>query len=248
MSYTKVTKVINDLADVDTVTIPPIVNQPLIWDGTNWIPRGFQKVVTNLGTTTPIATIADGGLVDAFPTDGIWRQRETNDILPVNVAADVSSAWYIRPSLTFIGSINNIPQQRVVPNVRTPIILNNPLINVTTANDGGMVTINATNAIINVPGVWHISATTDEGIGGVAEEPWPAGAFLELALITPVVNILEREKGDFNQYSFTNTWMGVDITARFVAGAVIQLTYAPFLFNFSRPVILRKFNFVRLSE
>ncbi|HPC92672.1 MAG TPA: hypothetical protein P5282_05720 [Anaerolineaceae bacterium] len=240
---------INELSDVDTATSAPVTNKStLIFDGSNWVPKTYQKYVTNAGAALPLATLADGGLVDSYYTDQIWRQKETNDIVPVNVAADASSAWYIRPSLTLVVSLNNIAQQRCPPSVRTPVVLNNPAINATVVNDGGMVTINATSATINVPGVWHVSASISEGLDIPNEEKWPATAFLEFAMITPTTNITAREFGDANQYDASNMQLHVDMTFRAAAGAVVSLTYAPFLFNFSRPCILRKLAFVRLSN
>ena len=54
--------VINDLQDVDTVTIPPVVGDVLVWDGTNWTPVAqftCEQVQDCLTTSLPFATYND---------------------------------------------------------------------------------------------------------------------------------------------------------------------------------------------
>ena len=79
---------IDDLADVDTSTNPPIVDQTLLWDGTNWVP-------------------GDGGTSDAIDLndlgDVIAPNPSTGQILKWN-----GFNWGPADSSATIGSIDDL--------------------------------------------------------------------------------------------------------------------------------------------
>lgn len=69
---------INEFDDVDTSTVPPVVNDALIWDGINWVP-GAQA--SALGDLTDVDTVtAAPGNGDALVFNGITGKWEPTDI------------------------------------------------------------------------------------------------------------------------------------------------------------------------
>ena len=50
-SWQVMTLAMNDLSDADTVTNPPVTNQPLMWNGTNWTPIDATCPATTQATT-----------------------------------------------------------------------------------------------------------------------------------------------------------------------------------------------------
>lgn len=45
--------VINDMTDVDTVTVAPVIGEALVWNGTNWVPGPAGRSFAGNVTTTP---------------------------------------------------------------------------------------------------------------------------------------------------------------------------------------------------
>ena len=134
--------------------------------------------------------------------------------------------------------INGITQNNP-PNVRTNLNLNGTFI----VNDG-LVTFGANTFTLNESGLWTITASFAEGLAAPFEA-WPTEAFIEIILVTPIVNVGDREFGDAFQYSTTNIQLSVTVTAKFNAGDICRVTHAPFLFTQGRNGALRCLSIVK---
>lgn len=67
---------IDDLSDVDTSTVAPVVEEPLVWDGTNWVPGQHVSVTSVKLDTANLASPALGQLE--------WEQDENTAVLGID--------------------------------------------------------------------------------------------------------------------------------------------------------------------
>jgi hypothetical protein len=67
---------IDDLSDVDTSTVAPVVEEPLVWNGTNWVPGQHVSVTSVKLDTANLASPALGQLE--------WEQDENTAVLGID--------------------------------------------------------------------------------------------------------------------------------------------------------------------
>lgn len=67
---------IDDLSDVDTSTVAPVAEEPLVWDGTNWVPGQHVSVTSVKLDTANLASPALGQLE--------WEQDENTAVLGID--------------------------------------------------------------------------------------------------------------------------------------------------------------------
>jgi hypothetical protein len=80
---------INALSDVDTVTIPPISGQSLVWNGTAWVPQtvsggGGGAVASVNGYTGAITLYTDDIAEDASPTNKYFTDARARAAVSLN--------------------------------------------------------------------------------------------------------------------------------------------------------------------
>ena len=127
---------IDELADVDTTTLPPVLEDSLVWDGTIWAPSGVSSTAGGVGFTsfkyryrTDIADadpgngrirlnninlqIATESYIDAVDSDGtvltnILNIPVSGDILVIQELTDASKWWAydLNASGVAVGDVN----------------------------------------------------------------------------------------------------------------------------------------------
>ena len=96
--------VINDISNVDTSTTPPVVNDVLTYDGTNWVPQAVSLV----NDTTPQlgGNLDNNGFNIGDGTNAILSFAEA--VTPVNWLTVSNAATGGSPSIAVTGSDSNI--------------------------------------------------------------------------------------------------------------------------------------------
>lgn len=131
---------VDALNDVD-LSAGADIWEPLIFDGTNFIPIRPSKIVSNVGSVPPIAVIADTGQQPLWNASGYDVSAETNDIIPAT-AAGGERVWYIRrKGANYIGHL----AQSIPSATTTNIVYQTPV-----QVDGG-ITYNAGTGEFTVP-------------------------------------------------------------------------------------------------
>ena len=74
ISYTEPGRGINDLTDVDTATIPPVVGNTLVWNGTGWVPGLGATLLDDLiDVDTTTNTPTNGQVLAWSSAESTWK-------------------------------------------------------------------------------------------------------------------------------------------------------------------------------
>jgi hypothetical protein len=138
----------DDLTDVDTTTTPPVTNQTLVWDGTNWIPGN--------NTLTTIDGMTDVDTTSVAPVTGEFLKWNGTNWIPnaiptINALNDIGDVNASTPSGAEVLTWDSGTSKWIASAVPSINVLNDVGdVTVTSATTGDVVQWNGA-AWVNVP-------------------------------------------------------------------------------------------------